>query len=98
MIPTAQRNQAKASLECANANLLQAQAKLEQAKRDWKRAESLLPEKAISDTDYDVAKAAFETAKANVAVSLATIDQNTAALKLAKRISSTRASDRPWTA
>ena len=84
MIPTAQCNQAKAALACANANLLQAQAKLEQAKRDWKRAESLLPEKAISDTDYDLAKATLETAKANVAVCEATIDQNKATLAVAE--------------
>jgi HlyD family secretion protein len=84
LIPLAQRNQAKAALACAKANLLQAQAKLEQAKRDWKRAETLLPEKAISDTDYDLAKANFETAKANVAVSEATIEQNEAALAVAE--------------
>jgi len=84
LIPLAQRNQARAALACAKANLLQAQAKLEQAKRDWKRAEDLLPEKAISDTDYDLAKANFETAKANVAVSDATIEQNEAALAVAE--------------
>lgn len=36
----AQHSQAQASLDCANANLLQAEAKLRQATRDWKRAES----------------------------------------------------------
>jgi HlyD family secretion protein len=84
LIPLAQRNQAKAALACAKANLLQAQAKLEQTKRDWKRAEDLLLQKAISDTDYDTAKAAFETAKANVAVAEATIEQNDAALAVAE--------------
>ena len=39
---------------CADANLLQAQAKLEQCKREWQRAEVLLPKKAIADTDYDL--------------------------------------------
>ncbi len=53
LIPTAQRDQAKASLECARANLLEAEAKLKQAQRDWERAKSLLPKRAIADTDYD---------------------------------------------
>jgi len=84
LIPKAQRNQAKAALECANANLLQAEAKLKQAKRDWDRAKGLLPQRAISDTDYDTAEAAYETAKANVAVCKATIEQSGAALELAE--------------
>ena len=84
LIPKAQRDQARAALECANANLLQAEAKRTEAKQDWRRAETLLPQKAISDTDYDLAKANYETAKANVAVAKATIEQNTASLALAK--------------
>ena len=84
LIPTAQRDQAKASLECASANLLQAEAKLKQAKRDWERAKMLLPKQAISDTDYDLAEATYETAKANVEVCKATIEQNKGALKLAQ--------------
>jgi HlyD family secretion protein len=83
LIPTAQCNQAKAALACAKANLLQAQAKREQAEHDWTRAGSLFPEKAISDTDYDLAKANLESAKANEAVCRATIDQNEAALAVA---------------
>jgi len=84
LIPEAQRDQAEASLACADANLLQANAKFDQAKQDWDRAEGLLPKKAISNSDYDSAKAAFETAKANVALCEATIKQNKAALTLAK--------------
>ena len=78
----AQHSQAQASLDCANANLLQAEAKLRQATRDWKRAESLRPAKAISETDYDLAQATYEGAQANVAVAKATIEQNKAALQL----------------
>jgi HlyD family secretion protein len=78
----AQRSQAQASLDCASANLLQAEAKLKQAARDWKRAESLRPAKAISETDYDLAQATYDAAQANVAVAKATIEQNKAALKL----------------
>jgi HlyD family secretion protein len=84
LIIKAQRDQAKALLACANANLLQAQAKLEQTKRDWKRAEALLPKNAISSSDYDLAKANCETAKANVAACEATIEQNKAALAVAE--------------
>ena len=84
LIPRAQRDQAKASLECARANLLEAEAKLKQAKRDWDRAKKLLPKQAISDTDYDTSEAAYETAKANVEVCKATIEQNKGALKLAQ--------------
>ncbi len=41
-------------------------------------------QKAIADTDYDLAKANYETAVANVAVCKATIEQNKAALELAE--------------
>jgi HlyD family secretion protein len=84
LIYEAQRNQAKAALSCARANLSLSEAKLKQAARDWKRAESLGPAKAISDADYDQAKAVYEAAQASVAVSQATIEQSTAALKLAE--------------
>jgi HlyD family secretion protein len=84
MIINAQFEQAKASLECADANLLQADAKVEQANQDWKRAQKLLPQKAIADTDYDLAKANYDSAVGNVALCKATIAQNKAALDLAK--------------
>lgn len=84
LIPTAQRDQARASLECAKANLLQANAKLKQAKRDWERAKKLLTKKAIADTDYDLAEANYGSAEANVAVCKATIKQNEGALSLAE--------------
>jgi HlyD family secretion protein len=84
LIPTAQRDQAKASLACAKANLLQAEAKVKQSKRDWERAKSLLPKQAISDTDYDLAEETFETAKANVEACKATIQQNESSLTLAQ--------------
>jgi HlyD family secretion protein len=80
----AQHDQAKAMLDRANADLLQAEARQEQAERDWKRVQKLLPAKAVADTDYDLAKAAYESAKANVAICKATIEQNKGALKLAK--------------
>jgi HlyD family secretion protein len=84
LIPTAQRDQAKASLECAQANLLEGNAKLKQAKRDWERAKGLLPKQAIPTNEYDLAEATYETAKANVEVCKATIDQCKGALRLAQ--------------
>jgi HlyD family secretion protein len=84
LIPKAQFDQAQAALSCAKANLLQAEAKAKQAERDWKRAQTLLPEKAISDTDYDMAEANRDAAKATVASCKATIEQNTGALEMAR--------------
>ena len=84
LIPKAQCDQAKASLACVKANLMEAEANLNQAKREWERAEELVPKNAISETDYDLAKASHEIAKAKVAVCEATIQQSEAALELAK--------------
>ncbi len=84
LIPYAQREQARASLACAKANLLQAEAKVKQSKRDWERAKVLLPKKAIADTDYDLAEETYETAKANVEACKATIRQYDSALSLAQ--------------
>lgn len=84
LIYRAQRDQANALLDRAVADLLQSEAKLEQAKREWSRADNLRSMKAISDTDCDLAKATHETAKANVAICKATIKQNKAALELAE--------------
>jgi HlyD family secretion protein len=79
----AQVTQAQAALDCASANLLQAQAKLAQAKQEWQRAESLRPIKAISDTDYDLAQANYSIGKANEAVCQATIAQQKGSLEFA---------------
>lgn len=80
----AQVDQAAATLQRAKADLLQYQAKHLQAEQEWKRAESLRPKGAIADTDYDLAVANYKAAKANVAVGEAAIQQNAAALDLAK--------------
>ena len=47
-------------------------------------APSLLPTRAISDTDYDVALSDYESAKANVAVGVAAIRQNKACVDTAR--------------
>jgi len=79
----AQVDQAQASLLRAKADLLQMQAKAEQTKAEWRRAESLRPTKAIADTDYDLAVANYKVAEANLAVGEAVIKQNQSALALA---------------
>ena len=76
--------QAEATLQKSEANLLQLEAKARKAEREWKRAESLLPTKAIADTDYDTALSDYESAKANVAVGKAIIRQNKASVKTAR--------------
>ena len=80
----AQLDQAQASLRRAQADLEQMKAKLAQAENDWKRAKSLLPTKAIADSDYDIAVANYQVAKANVGVGEAAIEQNRAMLNLAE--------------
>ena len=73
---TAQLEQAKAGVARAIADLEQMKAKLTQAEGDWKRAETLDPKtNAITATQYDAYKAAYESAKANVAVGDAAIAQ-----------------------
>ena len=95
----AQRRSGQGPLDCAKANLLQAEAKLKQATRDWQRAEKpAARRKAISDTDYDLAQANYETAEANVAVCKATIEQNKAALELAETNLEYTKIGRRWTA
>lgn len=80
----AQVEQAQASLLRAKADLLQFQAKLLQAEQDFRRAEYLRPNRAIADSDYDLAVANFKAAKANEAVGEAVVKQAEAALRLAK--------------
>jgi HlyD family secretion protein len=74
--------QAKASQMRAEADLLQFDAKLEQAESDWARAQKLGPE-AIAATSYDAFKAAQKIAKANVATGKAAIEQAKAAVAMA---------------
>lgn len=57
-------NSAKATLELES-------AKMQKAEKDWKRAEGLYKDKAISEQDKDSAYFAYETAKASVNVAKA---------------------------
>ncbi|MGA1978951.1 MAG: efflux RND transporter periplasmic adaptor subunit [Sedimentisphaerales bacterium] len=57
------------------AQLQEANAKLYQAERDWARAQKLGPSEALAESSYDAYKSAYDTAKANVALSQATLDR-----------------------
>ena len=70
----------KASLQSAEANLEQMKAKLYQTQRDWERAQKLGPSEALAVTSYDAYQAAYETARANLAVGNATIMQTKASV------------------
>jgi HlyD family secretion protein len=79
----AQVDQAQATLIRSEADLGELKAHADQAEQEWKRAVTLLPTKAIADTDYDLDVANYKAAKANVDVGAATIKQNKAMLDLA---------------
>jgi HlyD family secretion protein len=75
----------KARLEQANANLLQSIAKVEatrarlrQYEREWARAQLMHPTKAITDSDYDLARSNYENTKATLEVDKATVETNRA--------------------
>jgi HlyD family secretion protein len=72
--------EAKANLQQAVASLGQLRAKLDEAERDWKRAQELGPSEALAQTSYDAYKASYETAEANLAVGEASVEQNKAAV------------------
>src|SRR5262249_8117592 len=75
---TANLHQAEATVHQAEANLDAMKSKLEQTKRDWQRVQKLEPTRAISATDVDMARNAFETASA-------TVPAGEAALEAAKK-------------
>jgi HlyD family secretion protein len=77
--------QARANLTSAEAGVLQAQAKLGQARQDWQRAQKLGPSEALAPSAYDQYKAAFEIAQANLAVAKAAVTQAQASLNRAQR-------------
>ena len=88
----AQVQSARASLQRAKADLDQIKAKLLQAERDWKRARQIGPSEALAQASYDAYEAAYQAARANVAVgeaaiaqAKATIDHSEAALRRTKR-------------
>jgi HlyD family secretion protein len=84
--------QAQAMVESSVANQARSVADLEQLKskvfqfeREWARVQRLRSNVgAVSDTEYDLAKANFEIARATLAVGEASIDQTKAAVKDAR--------------
>ncbi len=80
----AQVEYAEASLLRAKADMSQLLARREQTSHDWMRAKSLLPLKAISDSDYDTELVNRRVAEANVEVGQASIQQCEATLRIAK--------------
>jgi len=80
----AQVEQTKAAVAQAEANVLQQQALLDKADRDWVRAQNLRKKGDISDADYDLALANYDAARALLAVNKATVESATANLRLAE--------------
>jgi HlyD family secretion protein len=80
----AQVDYAEASLQKAKADLLQLLARCNQMKHEWLRAQSLLPQKAIANSDYDLAAANCQMATDNVGSGRAAVQQCEASLQVAK--------------
>ena len=91
----AQRDEALANLQRARADMLELQARLRKTERSWKRAQALARTGVISDADYDVAMADYDTAQSGLAVGDAIVVQAEAALRRRRSISGTRRSSRP---
>ena len=72
----AQLQQARAGVLRTEADLGQLKSRLNQAKRDWDRAQKLGPSEALAQSSYDAYKSAYEIAQANVAVGEAAIVQS----------------------
>ncbi len=78
----AQVEQAQANITRAEADLVSMKVKFDQAEREWNRVQRLAVRPgAISDTEYDQAKATFESARASVGSGEAALVQAKKALK-----------------
>jgi HlyD family secretion protein len=80
----AQVDYAEASLSKAKFDLQQLLTRGTQLKQEWRRAQSLLPQKAIANTDYDLAAANCQAAADSVDAGRATVQQCEARLHVAK--------------
>ena len=76
--------QARANLKHAEADQLRATAKLNQAERDWRRAENLNRKNQIPASEVDQFRANLEIARSELALAEAAIDQAKAAFKKAE--------------
>jgi HlyD family secretion protein len=84
--------QARSQVEVNKTNVAAAQAKLNQAEKDWARAQKLGPSRSLSQADYDASESAWqqataglEQAKASVTLAQATAASVEATLKGAKQ-------------
>ncbi|MCU0604220.1 MAG: efflux RND transporter periplasmic adaptor subunit [Desulfobacterales bacterium] len=82
----AQVQAARAALQRAESDLGQLRAKLNQAGRDWQRAQKLGPSEALAEATFDGYRSAYEAAVANVAVGQAAILQARASLSQAEAL------------
>jgi HlyD family secretion protein len=80
----AQVDYAEASLSKAKSDLQQLITHFGQLKQEWRRAQSLLPQKAIANSDYDLAAANCQAAADNVSGGRAAVQQCEASLQVAK--------------
>jgi HlyD family secretion protein len=80
----AQLDSAEASLVRARADLVQYKARRVQAMHEWERAKSLVPDKAIAQSDFDLIETNYEVAQSNVDVGAAAIQQCEAAKRIAE--------------
>ena len=80
----AQLEAAKASVARSIADLETMRSKLDQASRDWDRAQKLGPSEALAQSAYDNYRALFEQAKANTGVGEAAISQAKASVAQAQ--------------
>jgi HlyD family secretion protein len=62
----ARMKKAEADLQSADAHVLLSAAKLGQAERDWQRVQDLRAKNAVADQDYESARTAYQTAKADL--------------------------------
>ena len=77
--------QAKANQQRAEADLQQLRAKLRQAERDWQRAQVMRRSPGtITEQDYDMYQANFETAQSLLAVGDASVNQAKKAVLMAE--------------
>jgi HlyD family secretion protein len=78
-------SEAKARLAQAQASESEAKARLTQATNDWKRAEQLGPSEALSKSEFDGYRAAFDVAGATLKVAAAAVLQAQAGVDRAER-------------
>lgn len=76
--------QAKSAVKVADATRSQAVARMDQAQRDWARAQKLGESQALSQADFDAAKSNYEQSTAAIAVSDAQIAQAHAQVAIAE--------------